>query len=169
MIRLVAASGTASLLEWPMERWSEYYAAGRGSSHSQNGQLAFLRYAYTHLEDLAHGSGWESEFPRDVWELRRLGIDGTRARLRFDRIAQPWLREPAKRFVRWRLSIGRSVNQAVVDILALNRFSGFLADPRVAADELACVDRTVLERYLADLALDPRSTHSRRAVSLVVV
>lgn len=53
-----------------------------------------------------HGSGWESEFPRDVWELRRLGIEGTRARLRFDRITQLWLREPAKRFVRWRLSIG---------------------------------------------------------------
>ncbi|MBO3678729.1 tyrosine-type recombinase/integrase [Streptomyces sp. NEAU-YJ-81] len=161
VIRLTAASGTASLLEWPMERWSEYYAAMRGASHSQNGQLAFLRYAYTHLEDLVHGSGWESEFPRDVWELRRLGIEGTRARLRFNRITQPWLREPAKRFVRWRLSIGRSVNQAVIDILALNRFSGFLADPRVAADKPACVDRTVLERYLADLALDPRSTQSR--------
>ncbi|MCX4597550.1 site-specific integrase [Streptomyces sp. NBC_01549] len=161
VIRLAAASGTASLLEWPMERWSEYYAAMRGASHSQNGQLAFLRYAYTHLEDLVHGNGWESEFPRDVWELRRLGIEGTRARLRFDRITQPWLREPAKRFVRWRLSIGRSINQAVVDILALNRFSGFLADPRVAADKLTRVDRTVLERYLADLAQDPRSTHSR--------
>ncbi|MER5219355.1 tyrosine-type recombinase/integrase [Streptomyces flaveus] len=161
VIRLAATSGTTSLLDWPMERWSEYYAAMRGASHSQNGQLAFLRYAYTHLEDLVHGSGWESEFPRDVWELRRLGIEGTRARLRFDRITQPWLREPVKRFVRWRLSIGRSVNQAVIDILALNCFSGFLADPRVAADKLARVDRTMLERYLADLALDPRSTHSR--------
>ncbi|MEU9014742.1 tyrosine-type recombinase/integrase [Streptomyces sp. NPDC048479] len=162
VIRLAAASGTASLLEWPIERWSEYYAAEtRGSCHGQNGQLAFLRYAYTHLEDLAHGSGWESEFPRDVWELRRLGIDGTRARLRFDRITQPWLREPAKRFVRWRLSIGRSVNQAVVDLLALNRFSGFLAAPQVAAGDLAAVDRAVLERYLAALALDMRSVHSR--------
>ncbi|MFG3383344.1 tyrosine-type recombinase/integrase [Streptomyces sp. NPDC047999] len=161
VIRLAAASGAASLLEWPMERWSEYCAATRGASHSQNGQLAFLRYAYTHLEDLVHGSGWESEFPRNVWELRRLGIDGTRARLRFDRIAQSWLREPAKRFVRWRLSIGRSVNQAVIDILALNHFSGFLADPRLAADTLARIDRTTLERYLADLARDPRSTPSR--------
>lgn len=63
--------------------------------------------------------------------------------------------------MRWRLSIGRSINQAVIDILALNRFSGFLADSRVAVDELARVDRAVLERYLADLALDPRSAHSR--------
>ncbi|WP_385618250.1 site-specific integrase [Streptomyces sp. P8-A8] len=161
VIRLTAASEAGSLLEWPMEQWSEHFAAMRGASHDQNGQLAFLRYAHEHLEDLACGSGWESEFPRDVWVLRRLGIEGTRARLRFDRIAQPWLREPAKRFVRWRLSVGRSINQAVVDILALNRFSGFLADPRVAASGLAAVDRKVLERYLADLAVDPRSVHSR--------
>lgn len=162
VIRLVAASGAASLLDWSLQRWSDYYAANRrGASHNQNGQLAFLRYAYEHLEDLAHGDGWEAEFPRDVWVLRRLGLDGTRARLRFDRIAQPWLREPAKRFVRWRLSIGRSVNQALIDILALNRFSQFLADPQVAAGGLATVDRTVLEGYLANLALDPRSTHSR--------
>jgi integrase len=162
VIRLVAASGAASLLDRSMQRWSDYYAANRrGASHNQNGQLAFLRYAYEHLEDLAHGDGWEGEFPRDVWVLRRLGLDGTRARLRFDRIAQPWLREPAKRFVRWRLSIGRSVNQALIDILALNRFSQFLADRQAAAGGLATVDRTVLERYLAYLALDPRSTHSR--------
>jgi integrase len=162
VIRLAAASDTASLLEWPIQRWSEYYTAEtRGSSHSQNGQLAFLRYAYEHLEDLAHGKGWESEFGRDVWVLRRLGLEGTRARLRFDRITQPWLREPAKRFVRWRLSVGRSVNQATIDILALTQFSGFLADPRVAVDGMASVDRPVLERYLAHLALDPRSTHSR--------
>lgn len=63
--------------------------------------------------------------------------------------------------MRWRLSIGRSVNQAVVDLLALNRFSGFLAAPQVAAGDLAAVDRAVLERYLADLALDTRSVHSR--------
>lgn len=73
-----------------MQQWSDHYAAERrGASHNQNGQLAFLRYAYASLEDLAHGGGWESEFPRDVWELRRLGIEGTRARLRFDRILQP--------------------------------------------------------------------------------
>ena len=45
----------------------------------------------------------------DVWELRRLGVEG-RKRLRFDGIAQPWLRELAKRFARWRLSMGRSPN-----------------------------------------------------------
>jgi integrase len=162
VVRLAAASGVASLLQWPMPRWSEHFAAARtGSSHDQNGQLAFLRYAHERLEDLACGSGWENEFPRDVWVLRRLGLDGTRARLRFDRITQPWLRESAKRFVRWRLSIGRSVNQAVIDILALNRFSSFLAGPQIAVGGLGAVDRAVLDRYLADLALDPRAPRSR--------
>ncbi len=162
VIRLAADSGVASLLEWPMTRWTEYFAATRpGSSHHHNGQLAFLRYAHEHLTDLAQGSGWESEFSNDVWELRRLGLEGTHARLRFDRIAQPWLRELVKRFVRWRLSVGRSVNQARIDILALTRLAGFLADPSVAVDRLAAVDRAVLERYLADLTHDARATQSR--------
>jgi len=162
VIRLAAASGVDSLLDWPMTRWAEHFAATKaGSSHHHNGQLAFLRYAHEHLSDLSQGSGWESEFSRDVWALRRLGVTGTRARLRFDQIPQPWLRELVKRFVRWRLSIGRSVNQTRVDILALTRLAGFLATPGVAVEALAAVDRAVLERYLADLAHDPRSTRSR--------
>ena len=161
VIRAVAASGVTSLLNWPMPRWRDYLAAALGPGHDQNGQLAFLRYTHERVEDLACDGGWETEFPRDVWELRRVGIKGTRARPRFDRITQRWLRELAKRFVRWRLSVGRSVNQAVIDILALNRFSGFLADKHVAVDRLAGVDRAILERYLADLARDPRATHSR--------
>ncbi|MGH3814917.1 MAG: tyrosine-type recombinase/integrase [Pseudonocardiaceae bacterium] len=162
VIRLVAGSGIDSLLDRSMADWAAYYAAQRHHrSHDQNGQLAFLRYAHEHVEDLAHGSGWQAEFGRDVWELRRLGIEATRARLRFDRIGQPWLRELTKRFVRWRLSIGRSVNQASIDILALTRFAGFLAHPGVEVDRAAAVNREVLERYLADLAHDPRSVHSR--------
>lgn len=68
VIRLTAASEASSLLEWPMEQWSEHSAAMRRASHDQNGQLAFLRYAHEpeheheHLEDLACGSGWESEY-----------------------------------------------------------------------------------------------------------
>lgn len=162
VVRLVADSGVNSLLDWSMPQWAEYYASKRhGASHDQNGQLAFLRYVHEHLDDLAHGSGWEAEFGRDAWMLRRLGIEGTRARLRFDRIDQPWLRGLVKHFIRWRLSVGRSVNQTSIDILALTRFARFLTDPRVAVDNLAGVDRAVLERYLADLALDSRATRSR--------
>ena len=159
-ITLAAASSVTSLLDWPAQRWAAFFDENLNARHDQNGQLAFLRYAHAHVEDLQVGTGWEAEFPRDVWELRRLGLEG-RKRLRFDRIPQQWLRDLAKRFARWRLSIGRSVNQVIIDLLALTRFAGFLARPGVCAGRLADLGRPLLERYLADLALDPRAVRSR--------
>lgn len=160
VIAIVAASGVASLLEWPTTRWIEFFDANHAARHGQNGQVAFLRYAYRCLEDLHCGSGWEAEFPRDVWELRRLGVEG-RKRLRFDGITQPWLRDLAKRFARWRLSIGRSPNQAYIDVQAVTRLAGFLASPPVNITRLAGINRAVLERYLADLSTDSRALRSR--------
>jgi integrase len=159
-IALAAASPVASLLDWPIERWVEFFDANHSAKHGQNGQVAFLRYAYRCLEDLLCGSGWEAEFPRDVWELRRLGIEG-RKRLRFDGIPQPWLRPLAKRFARWRLSIGRSPNQAYIDTQAVSRLARFLESPPVNVTSLAALNRATLERYLADLSTDPRAQHSR--------
>jgi integrase len=160
VIALAAASGVASLLDWPMPRWVEYFDANHAARHGQNGQLAFLRYAYRCLEDLHCGSGWEAEFPRDVWELRRLGIEG-RKRLRFDGIPQAWLRQLAKRFARWRLSIGRSPIQTYIDVQAVTRLASFLESPPVNVTSLTCLDRAMLERYLADLATDTRALHTR--------
>jgi len=62
VVRLVAASGVSSLLDWPIERWSGYFTSQVGSSHDQNGQMAFLRYAHGRLEDLATGDGWRVSF-----------------------------------------------------------------------------------------------------------
>jgi integrase len=160
VITLAASSPVASLLDWPLERWGEFFDASHAARHGQNGQLAFLRYAYGCLEDLRCGIGWEAEFPRDVWELRRLGIEG-RKRLRFDGIPQPWLRQLAKRFARWRLSIGRSPIQTYIDVQAVTRLAQFLDSPPVNVTSLAGVDRAVLERYLADLATDSRAVRSR--------
>ena len=160
VITLAASSPVSSLLDWSPEQWSEFFDERHAAKHGQNGQLAFLRYAHGRLEDLQSGSGWEAEFPRDVWELRRLGIEG-RKRLRFDGIPQPWLRQLAKRFARWRLSIGRSPIQTYVDVQAVTRLARFLDSPPVNVTTLAGVDRVILERYLADLATDPRAVRSR--------
>ena len=160
VIALAVASPTTSLFDWPIERWVEFFDANHSAKHGQNGQVAFLRYAYHSLEDLLCGTGWEAEFPRDIWELRRLGIEG-RKRLKFDGIPQSWLRDLAKRFARWRLSIGRSPIQTYVDVQAVTRLARFLNAPPVNVTSITGLDRSILERYLADLSTDSRALRSR--------
>lgn len=99
------------------------------------------------------------EFPRDIWRLDRLpglttnaGKPSPRARLRFDRISQPWLRTLGKRWSRLRLSSGLAVGTVVSDVKALTRFSTFLTEAVPEVDGLAALDRALLERYLAWLA-----------------
>jgi integrase len=115
---------------------------------------ALVIYGHQQIEDLADGAGWEAEYPRDVWRLRHLGMPtggGAPSHLRFDKIPQPWLNELAKRWVRWRLTTGLGTTAAARYVVAVTRFAGFLASPQVRVDQLAAVDRALLERYLADL------------------
>ena len=52
-------------------------------------------------------AGWDAEYARDTWRLRRLGIEcEDRATIRFGGIPQPWLKTLAKRWARWRLATG---------------------------------------------------------------
>src|SRR5439155_17372081 len=89
-----------------------------------------------------------SRVPRDVWQMRRLGFEGSRT-LRFDTIDQPWLREPAKRWIRWRISSGLGLEAATRPVRAITRFARFLT--RTGIERITQIDRAVLERYLADL------------------
>lgn len=151
MVRLLAGLPVASLLDHDEPTWRSSF--GR-SAPKDAGPRALLIYGFRKLEDLAEEPGWESEYPRDVWRLRRLGTrtgDGSPSRLRFDRIPQPWLKDLAKRWVRWRLSAGLGATAAARCVTTVTRFAQFLADTRVGVDRLADVDRAVLERYLADL------------------
>lgn len=66
----------------------------------------FLADTLDWLDDLEHGVGWDSEFDRDVWQLRRLGYPNRDSALRFDGIEPLWLRLLTKRWARWRLSTG---------------------------------------------------------------
>lgn len=70
--------------------------------------LAVLRHV---LEDFVAPPNPTTEFDRDVWRLGVMGHSGragANGRLRFDGIPQPWLRHLIKRFMRWRIAIGRS-------------------------------------------------------------
>jgi integrase len=109
----------------------------------------FLAYAHRKVTDLADGdAGWEAEFAHDVWLMRRLGRTGNE-KLSFEKISQPWLRDLAKRWVRWRLAAELHLETVRRGVRSLARFSAFCA--RTGVGSLADVDRPLLERYLADL------------------
>lgn len=155
---MAVQSGVRSLLDLSEAQWRERcqrsYLRGDGGLRKRADSL--LLYAREAVESLRDGSGWEVEYQRDVWRLwllPGLKVSASRPRprshLRFDRVTQPWLRELAKRWVRWRLVSGLSVSAAVTDVQALTRFSEFLAAAAPGVDRLAGIDRLLLERYLA--------------------
>lgn len=165
VVRFIAHGGTTSLLDWPMDAWDARFRASVGSIGVRSHSLprSFLRYAWQRIDDLAGGYGWEAEYPRDVWDLRRLGIDRGPRRLRFDRIPQPWLRALAKRWIRWLLTTKTGPSHAAARLRALTAFAKFLAGPTVQVNALAELSREALERYAAHAASQPRAANTRSA------
>jgi site-specific recombinase XerD len=102
-------------------------------------------------EPADRGHGWDVEYQRDVWRLRELGVKAKVAHILFDRIPQPWLKELAKRWARWRLSTGLGAESVTSGTRAVTYFAQFLALPAAGVDRLDQVDRPLLERYLAYL------------------
>ncbi|MFJ2609915.1 tyrosine-type recombinase/integrase [Streptomyces sp. NPDC087425] len=153
-VRLVKSLEITSLLDLSEQQW-------RQSTGPQADESAlFLLDARDALEALRDGIGWEIEYPRDVWRLDKLpgiavpaGRPCPRARLRFDHIPQPRLRDLGKRWTRLRLTSGLSIGAARAGVDALICFGDFL---RLAGvDALADVDRPLLERYLAHVMSQP--------------
>src|SRR5712692_2380460 len=147
-VRQAGRAGVSSLLDRPEQQWRQ--AAGS----QVRAPVLFLLDARDAVESLRDGTGWEVEYAKDVWRLRKLpgiaappGRPCPRARLRFDRITQPWLREPGKRWMRLRLASGLSIAAAKAGLDALTCFSQFLA--LAGVERLAHVDRPLLERHLA--------------------
>ncbi|MEU5431354.1 site-specific integrase [Streptomyces olivoreticuli] len=148
VVRFLTDVEEASLLEASEEHWRR--RIGRPAPKDSNPR-ALLAYARRALEDLAAGTGWEAEFPRDQWRLRRLGLTDTGRTMDFTLIEQPRLRELAKRWARWRFACGLSYEPVRRGVVAVTRFSRFLASSPVSVDDPTGIDRAVLERYLADL------------------
>jgi integrase len=147
MVRWLAASGAASLLDRGEQDWR---AACPPHAARSGHPVALLIYAHHKITALAEGEGWDNEYPRDTWHMRRLGIDSPCATLQFAGIPQPWLKDLAKRWTRWRLSIGISAQTCYRGVRALTRLAQFLAAAGVT--RTSEISRDVLERYLADLA-----------------
>lgn len=127
----------------------------------------FLTDTLGWLEDLEVGVGWDSEFERDVWQLRRLGYPNRDACVRFDRIEAVWLRQLTKRWARWRLSTGVSPTTVSTGVLAVSLLAESFPQLRRGP---AALTRELLERHLAHLALRYPHPKSRTAqISAIAV
>ena len=78
----------------------------------------------------------DGEYAGDHWNAQRLGVPARRGRqaARFDAITQDWLRDPAKRWSRFRLATGCAFATISSGALALSRFSAFLAEKHPGVD-----------------------------------
>ena len=143
MVRFLAASGASSLLDRTEQEWRD--AFGRKRSNA----VALLAWSRRQVTDLAEGGGWDAEYPRDAWQMHRLGFAGRNV-LDFSRIPQRQLRDLVKRWIRWRLSTGLGLEAGGVRPLrVLTRFAVFLRDRDI--NGVGGISRAVLEGYLADL------------------
>ena len=118
---------------------------------------------------LVHGQGDEVEaaYASDHWDARRLGVPARRGRTaaQFDTITQPWLRDPVKRWSRFRLATGCAFATIGSGALALSRFSAFLTEAHPEVGDETGITRPVLEHYLSWLVTRGYSA-STRALSL---
>ncbi|MDQ6782987.1 MAG: site-specific integrase [Actinomycetota bacterium] len=145
VVRFLATQEVVSLLDRGEDDWRPLI--GRPAPKDANPR-AFLVYARRKVADLADADGWEGEFGRNIWQLRRLGYEGNQT-LDFTVVGQPWLRHLAMRWLRWRLGTGLNLETARRGLRSVTRFSAFCDTAGVTS--LGGINRALLERYLADL------------------
>jgi len=109
---------------------------------------------------------WASEH----WDAVALGIPARRGRgrARFDTIGPLWLRDPVKRWSRFRLATGCAMTTVSAGALALSRFSRFLTDCHPEVDAASGITRAVLEDFLAWL-LEQNYSSSTRALTCSMI
>jgi site-specific recombinase XerD len=112
-------------------------------------------------------AGIEAAYALDRWDAQVLGVQALRGRstVSFAGICQPWLRAAVKSWCRWRLGTGGAFGTVSASVLALGRFSAYLAarDPAAGPEQIT---RELIGSYVSWLAgtgLAPSS----RAVALV--
>jgi len=145
LVDITTTTTAHSLLDHSEEGWRGLI--GRPAPKDANPR-AFVVYARRKVDDLGAADGWEADFARDLWQLRRLGHHGNQT-LNFAPVPQPWLRHLVKRWLRWRLGAGLNLETVRRGLRLVTRFGAFCET--IGVTSLADIDRAVLERYLADL------------------
>lgn len=160
-LRTTAAS---SLLDRTADQW----LAGMGRlTKAYCSFKALVRFILRCLEDLRDGGGWDAEYPRDVWQLRRLnlarehGIVG--GSIHFDDIPQPWLRDLAKRYLRMRLTAGLHVTSVHRQRQCIAMLAGFIHEQAPGSRSAAVLTRDMLERWLPRLGNSGTHVRTRSA------
>lgn len=150
LFRTLRRSGIESLTEIPRDTWGEWWkvhGTGRGL-----GSIGVLRFTSDALADLVEGTGWDHEYPRDVWDRNRLGITGKTRYLDFRGIVQPGLRDLVKRWCRQRLTAkGMDFNGVAKDLLAMRHLSASFAK-RHPGKDIGQLDRGFLEEWFVDVS-----------------
>jgi integrase len=145
-----------SLRERSAEEWIELFGWQDRPSIARR----FLSDTVGWLDDLDTGVGWEVEYDRDVWLLRRLGYPTRDAEIRFEPISAGWLRQLTKRWARWRLSTGVGWVSVAVGVRAVTALSASFPQLRRGP---AALTRDLLERHLAGLAQSHPNPKTRTA------
>lgn len=140
--------------------------ANAGDPHRKPAKLniGFLTFTIDQLDTLAGCASSEDEYRRDRWRLRRIGVDGIAAGwiLDFTGIDQPWLREAARLFVRWRHDTGLSASCLNRDARTLTRLPRALTATSGPAATPQQLTRTVIDRFLTLLREDGLTPNGRR-------
>jgi integrase/recombinase XerD len=100
---------------------------------------------------------------RDRWDLSKMGFAANLTvphyRLHFAKISQPWLRQLAKQFMQYYMTV-RNASSCKDMVNSLARFSRFLEQsyPTISA---ASIDRSVIVHYISVLHIDNIKTATR--------
>jgi integrase len=148
-VNLARTSGVESLLDLTTAEWNMRLGGARLRSFGSMARCFLLDTRFRLEALLIEDDPWADQYPRDSWDLRLLGMRSGQVRhLRFEPIAQPWLRNLTKRWCRWQLSRGLSPVTVTAYLAGCRRLAGYL--------ELTCpgagpegLTRTRIEAWLA--------------------
>lgn len=141
-----------------------------GTEHRWNdvgnrGARAFLRFAAKQVARLLDA---DHLLDRDVWHPADFpqATTGLRASLQFEHLVQPWLRAPAKRWIKLRLDTGSKWSTVHANFEGLRRFSEYLSQSALDVGSMAEIERRHLVDYLGWLAARPMAPETRsKAIS----
>lgn len=106
----------------------------------------------------------ESEYEKDIWDVRSLGIEFNQSRsyytINFTSITQLWLRQAAKQFIKYILT-HQTWSNACGKLTAINHFSRFLKNEYPLLQPEA-IDRRLIIKLLGYLVAVPLAAHTRR-------